>query len=204
MFTSEFHYPSPVPRTTVYIQRLPPLPELRRLFTADPEAGKLYWREGSRGRRKDAEAGSSAKHGRRSVMINGKHYLVSRVLWALCTGRDPGAQYIDHVNRDSTDDRLCNLRAVTTSENATNKQAYGATGHRGVYLHKPLRDGTPRYVVQICRALGRTDDGRYIRKTYGYGTFANLADAIARAAEVHAEWGMLQFLPTDNNMKKAG
>lgn len=187
------------------IRKLPPLPVLRNLFSADPETGKLYWRKANHHRKKSLEAGGVATNGRRNVHIQGVTYAVSRILYALYTGRDPGANYIDHINGDPSDNRACNLRAVTPSENSMNKRPYGATGYRGVYYAKPLVDGEVRYKVQICRAVGRDENGKHLRKTYDFGYFANLADAIRKAEEAHEEWGSLQFVPEERRypLKKA-
>jgi len=182
----------------MFIRKLPPLPVLRELFTADAEAGKLYWKICPSPRKAAGEeAGRPSIQGRRYVTIDNNMYAVSRILWMLYTGRDPGANYIDHINGDPSDNRLCNLRSVTPGENGINKKPYGATGHRGVYYARRLRSGEPRYVVTICRVIDRDVNGKYIRKTYNYGYFADLQDAIEAAEKAHAEWGMLEFLPSD-------
>lgn len=190
----------------MFIRRLPPLPELKRLFCADPDAGTLHWKVAGRGRKGvGTEAGAAGFKGRRSVLIAGVSYATSRILWALYTGRDPGSNYIDHINGDPSDNRKCNLRCVTPGENAINKKPYGATGHRGVYYARTLRNGEPRYKVNICRVVDRDQNGKHIRKMYNYGYFTDLNAAIARAAEVHEEWGMLDFIPSnDTTEKKAG
>lgn len=181
----------------IAINKLPPLPVLRKNFTADFEAGKLYWREDVDHPRAGMEAGgtSAASKGRKSVYLNGTFYAVSRVLWAMRTGRDPGPLYIDHINGDPSDNRACNLRCVTAGENMINKKPYSNTGIRGVYRRKPLKDGREVYLVQLHRVVGRNEDGTPKRYTYHFGTFYNLEDAAKKAAEVQKEWGMTEFLP---------
>ena len=122
---------------------------------------------------------------------------VSSIFYALYPGRDPGSNYIGHINGDPSDNRACNLRAVTPSENSMNKRPYGATGYRGVYYAKPLVDGEVRYKVQLCRAVGRNEEGKPILKTYDFGYFVNLTDAVRTAEEAYEEWGSLQFVPEE-------
>lgn len=50
--------------------------------------------------------------------IQGRPYLVHRVIWAMFNG-DTGLR-IDHINGDSLDNRIENLRAVSVSENTRN------------------------------------------------------------------------------------
>ena len=190
----------------VQINKLPPVPVLRSIFTADFEEGKLYWGPTAK-RHKGCEAGYPNRHlkNRRMVVLEEKTYSVSRILWAMHSGRDPGPLYIDHINGDPSDNRIVNLRPVTPGENGTNKLAYCKTGVRSVYELAPLKDGTRRFSVQLCRSLGRRDDGSHMRKTFCFGVYKTLDEAARRAAEVHAEWGMLDFMRDQNTniIKKA-
>jgi hypothetical protein len=187
--------------SSVVRNSLPPLPRLRELFEADFEKGILYRRTSVRGGRggKGAVAGCAQKRtGRKMVTVDGTSYCVSRIIWMLHTGRDPGNQYIDHINGDPSDDRLENLRMVSPGENIINRGTRTQTGIRGVYLFpQRYKDGSPKYVVQLCRAVKRNPDGTYKRKTYHYGTFRDLELAKARAAEMIEAWGMAEFLPAE-------
>jgi hypothetical protein len=59
-----------------------------------------------------------------------------RVAFLLMTGR--WAKIIDHVNRDSTDNRWCNLREVTNRQNAMNakRRVDNTSGSNGVFRMK--------------------------------------------------------------------
>jgi len=174
---------------------LPDYPTLCAMFDADPETGTLT-------NRKTGTVYSSVIEGTQKsmqVFIEGKMYLISRILYKMYTGRDPGKLVVDHINRDRSDNRACNLRAISHSENNLNRKCYGASGHRGVYLGQLRKDGTHRYYVMVHRLLGQDPEtGKPIRKTFHYGSFEKLEDAVARAAEVHAQWGVEEFMPADD------
>ena len=53
------------------------------------------------------------------IQINGKHYRAHRLAWLASTGSWP-CQKIDHINGDKLDNRIINLRDVSTLENNRN------------------------------------------------------------------------------------
>jgi hypothetical protein len=71
------------------------------------------------------------------IRVNVTTYYRSRVVWAMHYGEDaPGL--IDHWNRDSTDDRIDNLRIATSSQNNANStiRSDNSSGFKGVSWHK--------------------------------------------------------------------
>ena len=86
-------------------------------------AGKAYW----------------------GVQILGRKFKRSRIVFCLTHGRWP-EQQIDHINGNSLDDRPCNLREATPTQNAWN--------HKGRAKKSPLPMGvrqavSGRYVARI-------------------------------------------------------
>jgi hypothetical protein len=69
--------------------------------------------------------------------IDGRFISAHRVIWAMVFGEWPEDE-IDHVNGVRTDNRLCNLRAVSKAENARNKRKYATnkTGAPGVQRYR--------------------------------------------------------------------
>lgn len=117
---------------------LPPIEKLRDAYVYNPETGVLSNRPRP-GYRYFPGYGSGD-----ASTVNGKGYKVvrafgltlctHRVIWAIHYGEDPGNTYIDHINRDPSDNRIANLRLVSAKENAHNKAEprVGASGIRGV------------------------------------------------------------------------
>lgn len=65
--------------------------------------------------------------------IFGERYLAHRLMWLYVHGEFPDC-YIDHINRDTSDNRISNLRLASRSENKQNQRTYknNTSGHRGV------------------------------------------------------------------------
>ena len=98
------------------------LNRLRQLFEYDAEEGVLVWkieRKGTKGI--GSPAGSFDKStNRRVVTIDGKNYKHSRLVYLYHHGYLANFQ-IDHFDRNPSNDRIENLRAVTASQNNVNK-----------------------------------------------------------------------------------
>lgn len=128
-----------------------PSPELlRKLLRYEPDTGKLFWREREREffetdvahlvwnkKYKDKSAGGLAGNGYLSISIFGQQHLVHRVVYAIYHSNWPIRQ-IDHINGDRADNRIENLRDVTSSENGKNMKRHSknTSGITGVYWHK--------------------------------------------------------------------
>jgi len=84
------------------------------------------------------------KDGYLRVQIQGRKYKLHRIIWLMMSGVLP-KDNIDHVNGIKDDNRWCNLREATPSENQHNRGKYknNTTGFKGVVrtnrLDKPFR-----------------------------------------------------------------
>jgi hypothetical protein len=135
-----------------------PVEFLRECFRLDAEAGKLYWTERpaehftntTSGRHRflfharfvGAEAGRINNNGYWVVTL---HYqrreykvLVHRIIWALAYGEWP-KQFIDHINRVRTDNRLTNLRDVSHAVNMSNTSRTSVSKRAGLPVGVYLR-----------------------------------------------------------------
>lgn len=117
--------------------------EALELFRYNYETGVLYWRwRVNSSVPKTLEAGRQRKSsGYLDVKVHGRFYLVHRVVMLMCYGFYGEGLEVDHINHIRNDNRLCNLRFVTGSENSKNKSVSsrsttGVTGVTGVTFDK--------------------------------------------------------------------
>jgi hypothetical protein len=96
------------------------------------ETGTLTWVKASRNNGKIA--GHLNNDGYRKIMFKGYQFRAHRVCWCIVYGVMPKHE-IDHINGLRGDNRLCNLREATRSENEMNKKVRfdSISRFRGVY-----------------------------------------------------------------------
>ena len=120
-----------------------------------------------------ARAGSQQADGYRRVVVDGRKFYEHRVVFAMTHGRQPEAQ-IDHINGVRNDNRPCNLREATHSQNQRNSRTpiTNTSGVKGVCwdaAHSKWR-------------AGLTHEG----KTVTVGRYARLQDAASAVAAARA------------------
>ena len=117
---------------------------VKHLF--DYRDGELFWRVNSSRAKIGARAGSDCADGYRQVSI-GKRKLVMehRVIFLWHHGYLPDE--IDHIDRNKSNSRIENLRAVTHRQNMRNSSARknNVSGVKGVSWHK----NTGKWIVQL-------------------------------------------------------
>lgn len=82
----------------------------RGLVVADPDAGTLRWRDGTRAERMGPNIYGTVRSGPEQVMAH-------RVIWIAAEGEIPHGVQINHLNRLRWDNRRANLELVTWMEN---------------------------------------------------------------------------------------
>lgn len=139
-----------------------------------PDTGIFTWRIPCANQRKGTLAGYTAPDGRKYISVGTNRVFAHRLAWLYMTGRWPDGP-IDHINRDPSDNRWCNLREATHSQNTTNRATKNASGYKGVRKH-----WTGRYEAYI------SVDG----KQKYLGGFDNPEDAhLAYRAAAHRYFG---------------
>lgn len=168
---------------------------LRQLLRYEPETGKLFWRERKpfwfRGMKRSELTiclAWNVKYAGKEAMtyttsygyLSGavfEHGLQShRVIWAIFYGRWPKDQ-IDHINGNRTDNRIENLREVSSLRNNQNmkRSSLNTSGFTG---------------VSWCRATSKWRASiRVNKKSVSLGYYEKKKDAIKARIAGNAEYG---------------
>lgn len=120
------------------------LPPFAELFKPDFQSGKLYWSELASNTRRGQEAGYIRdRRGGKGVkkkpycmvtIDNNNNFNRGKILYFMYYGIWP--LLIDHINGDSADDRISNLREISPSKNAWNAESRNKSGFLGVTQDK--------------------------------------------------------------------
>lgn len=137
---------------------------LKSALTYDPETGIFRWAI-DKGQRVKAGcvAGHLASNGYVVIRINQQTYKAHRLAWLYMHGEWP-EPFIDHINRDPSDNRLKNLRCASRSENNFNRAYPNKNGAKGISVRR-TSSGRLRYIAQISYSNQRT--GRCEQKYLG-------------------------------------
>lgn len=163
--------------------------QVREKFLYDPEEGLLRHRHPTVRQCRPVPAGSPAggvnKEGYRYVMVDGKHYRASRIIWLYMKGEWPPVQ-VDHEDKNPRNDKWINLRIANGSQNKANSRKYTRKKKPCSSLLKGVQ------AVQKARSIRyraiATKDG--VREHLGYFDTEELAHAayLKRSEELHGEF----------------
>ena len=136
---------------------------LKELFSYDEETG-FFVRYKRLGPKKNI-AGHVATKGHRQIMVDGKLYMAHRLAWLYVYGEYPQS-LIDHINRNPDDNRICNLRLATNSQNQQNTgiRKNNKSGAKGVSYCQDSNNWRVRITKQD--------------KTFDFGRFKNFDLAV--------------------------
>lgn len=112
---------------------------LRERLSYDPHTGLLTWNAHAsmppkwNARFAGKPAFTAASHGYKVGRLDGVKHYAHRIVFAILHAAWP--EQIDHINRDKSDNRACNLRMVSPSENCRNlpKSQRNTSGVTGVH-----------------------------------------------------------------------
>ena len=104
--------------------------ELHRLLFYDPDTGDFGWLIKRKKVNPGEIAGSVNTRGYRNIQINNKWYGAHRLAWLYMTGSFPPS-LMDHINGIKDDNRFCNLREATPSENCCHRRSTKGAYYKG-------------------------------------------------------------------------
>lgn len=138
----------------------------------NPEAGTIDRAFKSGKVRKNV--GTIATNGYIQIRVDYKLEYAHRVIWESVNGKIPDGMVIDHINGNTTDNRILNLRLVTQSENMQNTRGARADNNtskiKGVTFDKRRK----KWIAQIFvdgkhHYLGQWDSKEEAAKAYSQG-----------------------------------
>jgi hypothetical protein len=145
---------------------------LRELVDINLHTGWVTWKIPRQGVRVGDRAGSVGNRGYRVICLDHVRYLEQHLVWFYAHGYWPRNQ-LDHINRVRADNRLCNLRAATRSQNYANS-GVRCTNKLGV---KGVRQVGKKFMAELGQK------GRW----YYLGMHDTIEGAIAAHAAKHRE-----------------
>lgn len=129
---------------------------LRNELRYSIKTGNLYWTTPKVNRDMTKPIGENTVSRYKVITYKQVQYLQHKLIWYLIKGIYPVSKQIDHINQNTKDNRIQNLRLVTAQENSRNKpkRRDNVTGITGVSL-----DGQ----TQMYRGSIKDNNGKYIR-----------------------------------------
>lgn len=121
------------------VKKLPAQEYLSSLF--DYKEGALYWRIRKAYKTKVGDlVGHVNNHGYRTVIIDGKTYRCSRIVWKMVNGVEPIGD-IDHIDGNRDNNSIENLRDIKKALNSRNRKTpkTNKSGVIGVSWNKNLK-----------------------------------------------------------------
>lgn len=147
---------------------------LREILEYQPDTGLFFWKKAPSGRVSGQKVGGKDRQGYIRIRIDNIKYAAHRLAWMYVYGSFPN-NFIDHINGIKDDNRICNLRDVTRSENMQNiNKPQGKNIYLGVYSVN--KNKKYRAKIEI--------DGRQIHLGY-FPTQENARSAYIEAKKVH-------------------
>jgi hypothetical protein len=158
---------------------MPPFDLLHEYIDYNPNTGIGTWKKQiSRNLQIGKEVGSITPNNYRSLHFFGQRYMAHRVFWFMHYGEDPFLKQIDHIDRNSLNNKIENLRLVEAWQNHHNKNQtltnQTKSNVTGVNFHKNKNIWIANLSVN--------------KKRYYLGCFKNIEDAIKARKEAEIKY----------------
>ena len=113
--------------------------------------GSLFYKKSCGTMKSGSKAGPSKPDGRIQVKVDGKLYLLHRIIFAMHNGYLP--EMVDHIDGNNTNNRIENLRAATHEQNSWNAKARqdNVVGIKNISYNKKYGSWTVRVQANNIR-----------------------------------------------------
>lgn len=157
---------------------------LKEVLDYDPVSGIFRWKIKTSDKVIVGNIAGCVRKNRHTVIkIDKMEYTAHRLVWLYMYGSFPEKE-LDHINCIRGDNRLCNLREVTRSQNLYNRAKFPNTksGHKGVYYNKAMKKWRARIGVE--------------GKSIDIGFYSTIEEAISSyqnaAIKYHGEYARIE------------
>jgi len=153
--------------------------DISKHLNYDSKTGIFTWKVKTKTSDVGDIAGNANWRGYVSIWINGTSYYAHRLAWALRYKSWPICD-IDHINENKSDNRICNLREASRSENMFNRgrNKNNTSGIKGVVFCK----STNKWRAQIMVDRKSVNIGRFHTKEEAASAY------IMKAREIRGEF----------------
>lgn len=121
---------------------------LRALLDYNPDSGVFTWKTDRNNNAKQGSVAGCVSKGNNyvSIYVDGKQYSGHRLAWLWVYGYFP--KELDHINRNRSDNRICNLRSVSRQQNVLNRECKNYYYNKSAkkWIVELVREGTYKYV----------------------------------------------------------
>ena len=104
--------------------------------------------------------------------LDGEYYMEHRLAWIACHGPIPHGLTIDHINGNTGDNRISNLRLASDSENSYHRKrrSNNKTGYKGVHQRE-----NGKYRAYITVEKQKVNLGTFETKEEAYAAYCEAA-----------------------------
>lgn len=151
---------------------------LKEYFYYDPITGVVSWKKSPplKRNKEGTIAGTHDSYGYRVTKLHRKMYKIHRIAWVIYYGRFP-EKFIDHINGIPDDNRICNLRDASVTENAQNKYTNRAGKLVGVSKNKGSRFP---YTASITISKEHYNIGRFPTEEMAHNAYMEVYAELCR------------------------
>jgi hypothetical protein len=121
--------------------------QLMNVLRYEPETGLLFWTDNAHKSVKNKRAGTPNHLGYVIVLFKSKPYKAHRIAWLLTHGSWP-TQMIDHIDGNTSNNTLSNLRDVDNKTNQCNRHQARVDSKSGLMGASPFKN---KWRAQIKR-----------------------------------------------------